>query len=215
MNKKSLHWEILGKKHLKILPKLIFLKKHGFYLAGGTALTLLIKHRISVDFDFYNQGKFDPEDILFEFQKISKKAILIQKDINTLITKVDDIEISLFAYPYKLLNPLIETDYVNIASIKDIAAMKLIAIIQRGVQRDFIDMYFLIRILWLPTIFRLTKEKYPPFNEYLGLQALTYFADAEKVPSGRKIALFEFVSWGEIKDFIIAEAKKFKEELKK
>jgi hypothetical protein len=189
---------------------LSFLKKEGFYLAGGTALALQIKHRISVDFGFYNQREFDSQSLLLDFQKNSPKVILLQKSVNTLIAKIDGVETSLFTYPYKLVNPPIETDYLNLASIEDIAAMKLIAIIQRGIQRDFIDMYFLIKLLGLPRIFQLTEEKYSPFNKYLGLQVLTYFADAEKASPKRKTAIFERVNWEEIKKFIIARAKEFK-----
>ena len=36
----------------KILPQLTFTKPQ-FYLGGGTALTLQLGHRTSVDFDFY------------------------------------------------------------------------------------------------------------------------------------------------------------------
>ncbi|MGE4357536.1 MAG: nucleotidyl transferase AbiEii/AbiGii toxin family protein [Candidatus Omnitrophota bacterium] len=215
MAKKELHWEIFDKKRLSLLPKLGFLKKRGFYLAGGTALALQIKHRLSVDFDFYNPREFDSEEILLELQKNNREVILIQKSLNTLIVKLDTIETGLFIYPYKLLKPVIETAYVNLASIEDIAAMKLIAIIQRGIQRDFIDIYFLIRLLGLQKIFRLTKEKYPPFNEYLGLQAITYFSDAEKESYKRKMILSESVTWNQIKNFLVKQAKEFKENLKK
>jgi hypothetical protein len=54
----KLHWDILGKKRLALLPKLKFLKGAGFYLAGGTALALQIGHRTSVGFDFYIQKRF-------------------------------------------------------------------------------------------------------------------------------------------------------------
>ena len=210
----KLYWDIFDKERLALLPKLKFLKERGFYLAGGTALALQIKHRKSVDFDFYYKNKFDSEKILFEFQKKNKKVVLIQKAEDTLIVKVEGIEISLFTYPYKLVKQLIETEYLNLASIEDIAAMKLIAIIQRGVQRDLVDLYFLIKCLGLAKIVQLTKEKYPIFNKYLGLQALTYFGDAENASLERKIILFEPLTWDEIKDFIITEVKEFKKGLK-
>jgi predicted nucleotidyltransferase component of viral defense system len=213
MKTDKLYWKILDKKRLALLPKLEFLKKEGFYLAGGTALSLRIKHRISVDFDFYKQSEFNYEAILLEFQKRSKKTVLIQKATNTLIVKVDGVEISLFVYPYKLLKPLIGTKYIDLASIEDIAAMKLVAIIQRGIRRDFADLYFLIKYLGLAKIFDLTEKKYPPFNKYIGLQAITYFDDAD-IPLERKLILLEPVTWKEIKSLIISEAKKFKKTLK-
>ena len=51
--------------------------------------------------------------------------------------------------------------------MEDIAAMKLIAIIQRGLKRDFIDLYFLGRSLGLEKIMSLTEIKYAGFNRYL------------------------------------------------
>ena len=72
-DKVNLAWEILDKKRLELLPKLEFLKDEGFYLAGGTALSIQIKHRTSVDFDFYKQGEFNSDKILLEFQRRSKK----------------------------------------------------------------------------------------------------------------------------------------------
>lgn len=214
MYKLKLYWKIFDKERLALLPKLEFLKKEGFYLAGGTALSLQIKHRISVDFDFYKQNEFNSENILFKFQKRSKKVILIQRATDTLLVKIEGVEVSLFTYPYKLLKQPRETEYINLASIEDIAAMKLVAIVQRGIQRDFIDLYFLIKCLGLAKIFQLTKKKYPPFNKYIGLQAITYFGDTDGA-SERKLTLLEPVTWGEIKNFIISEAKKFKKTLEK
>ncbi|HLD92138.1 MAG TPA: nucleotidyl transferase AbiEii/AbiGii toxin family protein [Patescibacteria group bacterium] len=43
---------VLDKYQQSILPQLSFLTNDGFYLAGGTALSIQIGHRTSVDFDF-------------------------------------------------------------------------------------------------------------------------------------------------------------------
>jgi len=208
--KSRICWNILDKKRLALLPKLKLLKDMGFYLAGGTALALQIKHRTSVDFDFYTLQDFDSEKILYNFQKKCRKVTLIQQAENTLITKIEKIDISLFTYPYKLLRKPVETKYSNLASIEDIAAMKLVAIVQRGIRRDFTDLYFLIKLLGLAKIIQLTEKKYPPFNKYLGLQALTYFVDAENVSPKRKMTLLQPAIWDEIKKFITAEVMEFK-----
>jgi predicted nucleotidyltransferase component of viral defense system len=210
----NIYWEILDKKQELILPKLSFLKKSGFYLAGGTALALQIKHRRSVDFDLYNPDQFNPEKILLKFQKQAQNVSLIQRSEDTLIIKLNGVEISLFWYPYRLLKKLIETEYINLASVEDIACMKIIAIIQRGTRRDFVDLYFLIQRLGLEKIFKLAEKKYPSFNIYLALQAMTYFVDAEKEPSGR-IRCFEELKWEEIKKFLINQARQYKTQLKK
>jgi predicted nucleotidyltransferase component of viral defense system len=215
MKSQDIYWEVLDKKQKSILPKLSFLKKFGFYLAGGTALALQIKHRRSVDFDFYNPAEFNSEKILFIFQKENKRVTLIQRSKDTLIVKLNNVEASLFWYPYRLLKKLKETEYINLASIEDISCMKLIAIIQRGTKRDFVDLYFLIQCLGLEKIFKLTAKKYPSFNKYLGLQAITYFADAEKELTGREINSFKKVTWQDIKKFLINQAKEYKKQLGK
>ena len=54
---------ILSRKQIKLLEQLGFLKKYGFYLAGGTALALQIGYRTSLDFDFYTKKSFDSKKL--------------------------------------------------------------------------------------------------------------------------------------------------------
>lgn len=56
----ELHWDVLDKKRLDLLPHFVPWKKDGFYLARGTALALQLGHRTSLDFDFYTKKDFDP-----------------------------------------------------------------------------------------------------------------------------------------------------------
>lgn len=81
---------------------------------------------------------------------------------NVLSTKslsVDDIGVSFFRYPYPLIKPCQEIEGVLVASVEDIAAMKILSISQRGRRRDFIDMYFLIKEFGLKQIIEFIKEK--------------------------------------------------------
>ncbi len=187
------------------MPKLKFLKDAGFYLAGGTALALQIKHRKSVDFDFYNQKEFDSAKIyrIFQKQKPEKLSLYTTAE-NTLILEINGIGISLFTYNYPLLKPFLVTDYINLASLEDISAMKLIAIIQRGIKRDFVDLYFLAKWLGLENIMDLTKNKFAGFNRYLACQALVYFQDAEERQT-RKLQMLKPIGWGAVKKYFINE----------
>lgn len=206
----EIFWEVLTEEQKKILPDLIFLKAQNFYLAGGTALSLQIKHRTSVDFDFYSEKEFNPAGIYEQFQKQNKRKIVLISitEKNTLMLEINDIRISLFKYPYPLVQNLVKSQYCNLASLEDIAAMKMIAVIQRGTKRDFIDLYFLIKKMGLEKIFGFAREKYPGFNEYLALQSLTYFKDAEIENNDRNIDLFESFNWKDAKKFFISEAEK-------
>ena len=130
---------------------------------------------------------------------------------DTLSLEMEGINISLFFYPYPLLKPLITTKYLNIASLENIATMKLIAIIQSGIKWLFIDLYFSGRLLGLREIIKLAKVKYPGFNEYLAYQALVYFKDAERIQTS-KIRLIKPVKWNEVKRYFIEEVAKVKNE---
>lgn len=205
--------DILDKKRKKLLSQLSFLKRFGFYMAGGTALALQLGHRRSLDFDFYTQKKFDNKKLLFELEKKLKDVILIQSAEQTLIVKINEIEVSFFHYPYPLIYPPIEVNGASLASKEDIAAMKIIAISDRGTKRDFIDIHFLLKEFSLEEIFQFVKTKYPSFNIYVALQGLTYFADAEKGQK-RKLYLFQNVSWGKVKKFLIEQVKNFQKNVK-
>jgi hypothetical protein len=89
--------------------------------------------------------------------------------------------------------------------------MKMIAISDRGIKRDFIDIYFLLKEFSLEKIFKFVKKKYPNFNIYVGLRGLTYFADAEKKQQ-RRLYLFRSVSWGKVKKFLIEQVRNYQKQ---
>ena len=115
----------------------------------------------------------------------------------TILSK-EQTEISEALKRSELLNNL------SVASIEDISAMKVISIIQRGLKKDFVDLWVIIRQTEysLKDIFSFCKEKYgSAFSESIALKALTYFQDAEEeeTPEGIK---YRFPWDGIKKDFI-------------
>jgi len=202
---------MLDKKRRDLLKKLSFLEKYGFYLAGGTALALHIGHRISLDFDFYTEREFDARKLREKFDKEFKKVQETYIAEDTLGLEIDSIGMSFFKYPYPLIKPLQKVENIYLASLEDIAAMKIIAISQRGKRRDFIDIYFLIEIFGLKKIIDITIKKYPMFNIYVGLQGLVYFKDADD--DIKKISLLKNVDWEEVKSYILKEVNKVKNSL--
>ena len=196
-----------------IFPQLNFLKKYGWYLAGGTGLALQISHRTSIDFDFYNKKQFKSEAVLKIFEeKFSQQIEIILKEKNTLIINIQGIRLSYFFYPYSLIRPLINIESVAVASMEDIAAMKIIAIAQRGTKRDFIDLYYLLQKFNLVEIFNFVRKKYPKYNIYHALRALTFFKDAEKEDKTRngKIQIFDSkFSWFEVKNYLLKAVKEY------
>ena len=203
---------VLNWNQKKILKNISFLQKYGCYLAGGTALALHFGHRTSKDLDFYTKKHFDSLKLIGEFQKVFKKDLKEPKRAeDTLWLKIKNTDLSFLRYPYPLIRPLVFYETIKLASLEDIIAMKIEAIITRGLKRDFVDIYFAIKKYGIKKILDFFREKYPQaFNEYACLTALTYFEEAEKGEQGRKrIYIYSGITWPKIKKFITEEIKKY------
>lgn len=179
------------------------------YLAGGTALALQIGHRISVDFDFFTQKKFREKIFVQKLSSLPIDFQLERLESGTILGNLGKTKFSLFFYDYPLLNKAREFLNINVASVKDIAPMKLLAISGRGTKRDFIDLYFIIgveKIFSLAEIFDLYNQKFKVLvqNKMHILKSLTYFEDADKdlMPE-----MLKNIDWQKVKKFFETEAK--------
>lgn len=200
---------ILNDNQLTIVKKLKLPKLPGFYLAGGTALALQIGHRTSIDFDFYSQKSFESLRLTQLLTKTFPNSKTLTQAEDTLRTEIGITELSFFFYPYTILENFTQFQGVNLASLADIAAMKIAAIVQRGTRRDFIDIYFLLKTYSLTQIITFTLKKYPSYQPMLVLRALIYFEDAEKANS-RALEIFDTdFSWQKAKKKIFQEVKKY------
>lgn len=206
----KLHFEVLNKKQLRLFPQLDFLHGQKFYLAGGTALALHLGHRTSLDLDFYHQSHFDSLALSETINDLfGPKAKITAREKDTLFCQISGVDFSFFWYKYPLLKKPLVTKGLLLASLEDIAAMKMIAITQRPAKRDYIDIYFLLKLLTLKKMFALVGKKYPNFNQYFALRALGYFQDL-KDEQARRIRVFDKdFSWEKAKEKIFAEVKRY------
>lgn len=179
---------------------------HDLRLVGGTALALQYGHRQSVDLDFFGTLPED-KDVLIDVARrvgevmvLNRSKIILQMVVNQI--KVDFVDYS--RYPW-IDNPVIGDGFV-LASDKDIAAMKINAIIGRGTRKDFIDVYALLQHYSLSEIMEFYKKKYPEFSEYRALLSLTYFDDAEMQDMP---VMFMDTPWETIKSGIVEAVKIF------
>lgn len=115
---------------------------------------------------------------------------------------INRIKVDLVNYPYPWIDNLKKIEGIRLAGLKDIAAMKIAAITQRGSKKDFIDLYFLLKSFSFNQIMEFYQQKITDGNEWLALRSLTYFDDAEQQPLPK---MFESVTWEEIKSRIIKE----------
>jgi len=180
------------------------LSSRGFYLAGGTALAIYFGHRISVDLAWFTSNVFD--DSLLIAQSLHNSSIPIeieQVSPGTLHGSVEGVRVTLLQYQYPLLKPLNHWSKMgcDLASLQDLACMKLSAIAQRGARKDFCDLYALgIKCLTLQEMLDFYQEKYSIRDIGSVLYGLVYFDDAE---SERMPRMLWDVKWVEIKRTIL------------
>lgn len=195
--------QILSEEQKKILKLLDFTEKLNFYLAGGTGLALYLGHRTSIDFDFYTEKKFE------DLSRYFKEGEIVMNSEDTFEIILKNIHISFFYYPYSLIRKPFKLENILVASIEDISAMKIVAIVQRGNYRDFVDIYFLIRKFGLKKLIEWTQEKYPGYSKFLILKGLLYFEDADRTAkeNEKRIKIFENVKWNQVKKVIRKETE--------
>lgn len=157
---------------------------HGTYLAGGTALAIYRGHRISVDIDLFTEKEFYCNPIISSFNRLYPIEVINIAEKDTLIANVNNVRFSLFKYDYPLLDSLIcNADFnINLASPIDIAAMKVVALVQRGTAKDFVDLKEIISAynISLEYLIAQTQKKYGVSAGY-GYQikkSLVFFDDA-------------------------------------
>lgn len=170
------------------------------YLAGGTAAALQLGHRISVDFDFFTTKEFVPN--LFS-ATLSKLGSFDKEQSNkgTVLGKFEGINFSLFVYKYPLIFPALKYLSVSIADIRDIAAMKIDAIANRGAKRDFVDLYFICKSGYqLIDLLGFYSKKYRRLaSNFMHIQkSLVYFDDAEPDEMPR---MLKKTAWKDIKKY--------------
>jgi len=181
---------------LKDLQSLELLKE--CRLVGGTALALQLGHRNSVDLDFFGTVPETSEEIL-DILRENHEVTIIKESKNIHIYLIDGVLVDIVNYKYDWIGTPVEEDGIRLADVKDIAAMKVAAIIGRGTKKDFIDIFFLLKQYSLKEILDFYLQKYPDGSLFIAIKSLSYFEDAEADPMP---VMFEEVSWPDVKAMI-------------
>jgi hypothetical protein len=137
--------EILPKPQQEIWPLLAPAPGLSFVLYGGTAVALYLGHRRSVDFDFFRSEPLDKKELEASFE-FMRDAQTIQEDENTLVVIAQmpsgPVKVSFFGGLSigRINEPLQTTDStLLVASIEDLLATKLKAIMDRAEAKDYRD----------------------------------------------------------------------------
>ena len=119
---------------------------------------------------------------------------------------VNGVKIDIVNYPYGWIDDPVIEDGITLAGVKDIAAMKLSAITNRGTKKDFIDLYFLLKRFSFNELIGFYLKKYSDAQLFTVLKSLTYFEDAEMDPLP---VMVEPINWDEIKTSIVKAVNQY------
>ncbi len=203
------HWETITIEMNEILHAIgqaPFSRR--FYLAGGTALALILGHRRSVDLDFFS----DTDEVMEKTRKeitqylVKKPSQIIENTDGNLLLESRNTRVGFFGYGYPLIKPLINLEGVRVASIEDIGLMKLDAIISRGARKDFYDLFYISQEITIDDLLELGKVKYPMVRDFamMALEHLVLFDNADRDVQPE---LLVDQSWDSVKQFFLKQAE--------
>jgi hypothetical protein len=154
-----------------------------FVLYGGTAISLHLGHRRSVDFDFFHDRPLDLTALRSAIGFLDT-ARTLQQTKDTLVALAAGVKVSFFGGLRfgRVGDPLLTRDGVaEVASLDDLMAHKLKVILQRAEKRDYEDIAAMLRAgLSLAKGLAGARLLFgAAFQPAESLKALTYFRDGD------------------------------------
>ena len=160
-----------------------------FRLVGGTALSLQLGHRSSVDIDLFSDAHYGSIDfsvldfflesafsfcdhLKFTNEAFGKSYLIGESRENAV--KLDVFYTDTFVHP-----PLVIDD-IRMADIEEIIAMKMDVVQRGGRKKDFWDLHELLPRFGIQAMIDLHRTRYPyTHEENLIIQNLTDFKEAD------------------------------------
>ena len=184
-----LHYNTVSKPLLECLQKLMASSIFDdFVLVGGTALSLQLGHRMSIDIDLFtaiNYGSMNLEDIKNALASIfpytERLDTLCERNLGYSVyignSKIENVKLDMY-YTDEFIAPVVQQDGLRLASLQDIAAMKMQAIVNSKRKKDFWDIHELLENFSLEELIQLGMQRNPySLNENDILDSLCHSAE--------------------------------------
>ena len=167
-----LYYETVPKPLLECLQKLMTHRAFSdFVLVGGTALSLQLGHRRSVDIDLFttnDYGSMNLEEIKCTLATIfpytARLETLTRRNLGYSVyignSQAETVKLDLF-YTEEFIAPIIQQDGLRLASLQDIAAMKLQTIVNNRRKKDFWDIHELLEHFTLKELIQYAQQRSP------------------------------------------------------
>lgn len=160
-----------------------------FRLVGGTALSLQIGHRVSIDIDLFSDLEYGTLDFNsienhlaenFQYVNLSNTIPALGKSYFVGENKEKTIKLDLY-YTDTFIQPYVEVDAIRMATIEEIIAMKIDVVQRGGRKKDFWDLHDLFQSYDISQMLDLHEQRYPyTHNRNLIIQNFTSFEQADK-----------------------------------
>ncbi len=175
-----LHKETVKSGTLDLIQTLM--KDHqlnSFYLVGGTALSLRIGHRESIDIDLFSSSDFDGNE-LAEYLRNKYGADVKRHKENYASGSIGEVDFDFISHKYPSIKPIENIEGIRMMSNQDISAMKINAIVNSGQRiKDFIDIHYLLKEIPLDEIIGFYCRKYPNVDPNTAKSSLMYHNDID------------------------------------
>ncbi|WPV00356.1 nucleotidyl transferase AbiEii/AbiGii toxin family protein [Mucilaginibacter sp. cycad4] len=197
-----LYKETVEPSTLGLLTELMALPElKQFRLVGGTALSLLLGHRTSIDLDLFTDEPFDSDLIANTLsENYSQFTAKEKKGSRLYFTYINNVKVD-FVHTFEkftFANNIIED--IRFASLEEIIALKLNAIAGRGAKKDFWDLHELLNVFTFDEMFSFYQKRYPNNSTMMILKSITYFVEADLDADPHS---FRNVKWSKIKKDIL------------
>jgi hypothetical protein len=188
--------EILRESQLRLWPDLDAVPSD-FVLYGGTGLALQLGHRVSEDFDFFSSSGFDPDRLrsrlpFFRDLDPADPDTWVHHKRDNLEAFVDrggPVKVAFFGgldTLQRIQDPQRAAgSRVRVASLVDLAGMKMRVIQVRGNWKDYMDVHALASHgIDLPTALAAAKGIDKSFDPAISIRALQFYGDGtlDRVP---------------------------------
>jgi hypothetical protein len=176
---------ILQKAQREIWPSLAPARRLNFILYGGNAVALHLGHRESLDFDFFRAEPLDKDRVRTEFRFVDGAPVL-QDLPDTLVVLAEmpsgPVKVSFFgSISFGHVSDPFETSdgTLLVASLDDLLATKLKAVLDRAEAKDYRDIAKMISAgVSLPTGLSAFKKMFNGEPAQV-LRAIGYFDDGD------------------------------------
>ncbi|MEM8930807.1 MAG: nucleotidyl transferase AbiEii/AbiGii toxin family protein [Acidobacteriota bacterium] len=208
------HLEALAEPSRRLLGRLAaFDWAADLYLAGSAALTLYLGHRPVRDLDLMGVRRLhSPErrDLLQDLLAMDPEVRVERARDGFLAVRCSEslggVGLRLYYFPYPLIDPEDEVEGVAVASLVDLALMKMAAITSRAGRRDVADLYLITRHLDLESLLERGPEKFGHVRDF-SLLALQGLADLGATRDEPLPTLTVDLAWESIEAWVAGDVR--------